>query len=324
MKKRKVLVLEPFSLQHMEKMEQTLPADFEIKQIADANEEQIKAELEAAEIVIGQPPLHMLQKPEENCPKLKLIQMTWAGTDIYTRSELEFPKAQIALANASGAFGMIMSQFVVGMILSVMLNFKEYHNNQQQLRWESAGAVQSLDGAKVLIYGAGDIGRAVAKRLSGFDAYCIGVCKDTKRERPYFKKTCSLEESEKYLPEADVVVGCIPNLDETVGFMNKNRLLNMKQDSIIVNVGRGSFIDCLALNEVLELKHLRGAALDVTDPEPLPVEHPLWKNPKCIITPHISGASFKHLKETEDLLCQIVCENLLRYGRGEEILNKVF
>ena len=98
----------------------------------------------------------------------------------------------------------------------------------------------------------------------------------------------------------------------------------IKKDAIIVNVGRGNFIDCMALDELLKNNHLWGAALDVTSPEPLPKDHPLWENPKCIITPHTSGVAFSHLKETEDLICDIVCENISKYIKEESLINRVF
>lgn len=328
MTERKLLILEPIQEKHLEEIKKTVKDSFIIKQLKQlpnsCSREELKAELKDAEIVIGQPPLDLLQNPEVNCPKLKLIQMTWAGTDIYTRSEFDFPKDRIVLANASGAFGMVMSQFALGMILSVMFNFKDYHIQQQNRIWEKKGPVKSLDKAKVLIFGAGDIGSAIAKRLTGFDAYCIGVCRNTDKPRAYFNETCSLEDAQRYFPDADVVIGCIPNTFETEKYMNYERLKSMKEDAIIVNVGRGNFIDCMALDELLRNGHLFGAALDVTDPEPLSKDHPLWSNPKCMITPHTSGTTFGHLDATEDLLCEIVCDNLSRYCKGEEIINRVY
>ena len=126
------------------------------------------------------------------------------------------------------------------------------------------------------------------------------------------------------MPAADVVVCCIPNSSQTAGFMDSRRLKMMKKNSIVVNVGRGNFIDCAALNEELNNDHLWGAALDVTNPEPLSAEHPLWENPRCIITPHASGVAFGHLKQTEALLCQLTCENLRRYRNQKKLKNQIF
>lgn len=323
--KRKILILEPFREAHLKRISQAVTNSFFIKQLkAPCDLEELRRELQDAEIVIGQPDISLLQEYEKNCPKLKLIQMTWAGTDRYTRSTLPFPKEQVILANASGAYGMVMSQFVIGMILATMLNFKDYILQQREKIWEKRGPIQSLEHARVLIYGAGDIGSAIAKRLTGFDAYCIGVCRDTEKKREYFHELCTLMDSEKYLPDVDVVIGCIPNTMETEEFMNRQRLFMMKKGAILVNVGRGNFIDGMALDEALKSNHLWGAALDVTNPEPLPQNHPLWENPKCMITPHASGSGFRHLDATEELLCKIVCDNLSRYCDGTELKNKIF
>ena len=237
---------------------------------------------------------------------------------------LPFPKDRITVANASGAFGMTISQFVVGQILSLMQNFPAYHTQQIDGKWMRLGKTLSLEKCRVLVFGAGDIGCMTAKRLTGFDCYSIGVCRNVSKQRPYFNELCTLDEAERFLPDADVVVCCIPDCKETAGYLNKRRLDLMKQDAVLVNVGRGNFIDCMALDDVLRNGKLWGAALDVTSPEPLPENHPLWKNERCVITPHTSGVGFGHLDKTVDLLCDVACKNIKRYVNGEKILNCVF
>ena len=320
---RKILILEPFREKHIDMIKATANEVYDVEFASYDDGEKLKELIKKAEIIVGQPPIEMLQTPDVDCPKLKLIQMTWAGTDVYTRSKLPFPKEQVLLANASGSFGMIMSQFVVCMTLSLMLGFKDYHKQQQDKIWLRLGEEKSLDGANVIVYGAGDIGGAIAKRLSGFDAHIVGVCRDKTKKREYFDELCTLDEAENYLPQMDVVVGCIPNSEQTAGYMNKQRLLSIKEGAVLVNVGRGNFVDCMALNEVLDSGHLWGAALDVTFPEPLPQDHPLWENPRCIITPHTSGTTFGQLEKTEDLLCDIVCDNIRNIIDGKEIRNRV-
>lgn len=323
MSDRKILILEPFRDKHVDRIKSTACVVYDVEFASYDDGEKLKELIKKAEIIVGQPPIEMLQNPDVDCPKLKLIQMTWAGTDMYTRSKLSFPNEQVLLANASGSFGMIMSQFVVCMTLSLMLGFKEYHKQQQDKIWQRLGEEKSLDGANVIVYGAGDIGGAIAKRLSGFDAHIVGVCRDKTKKREYFDELCTLDEAENYLPQMDVVVGCIPNSEQTAGYMNKQRLMSMKEGAVIVNVGRGNFVDCMALNEVLCSGRLWGAALDVTFPEPLPQDHPLWENPRCIITPHTSGTTFGQLEKTEDLLCDIVCDNIRNIIDGREIRNRI-
>ena len=97
----------------------------------------------------------------------------------------------------------------------------------------------------------------------------------------------------------------------------------MKQGALLVNMGRGSFVDCAALARVLEDGRLLGAALDVTDPEPLPPEHPLWQCKNALITPHVAGPSFEHCPDTEEAIAAICCDNLRRYSSGEKLRNRV-
>lgn len=337
--KRKILVIEPFNSKHIEKISAAAGSDFEVEQILAngssktgtlftsidkaAQNTKLKNALKEAEIVVGIPSPELLQNPEENCPNLKFVQMTWAGADIYTRNVLPFPKG-VLLANASGAYGMTISQFVICQILSLMLNFKDYHKQQENKIWEKRAPILSLENARVLIFGAGDIGTQTARRLTGFNCYTVGVCRNTSKPRQFFNELCTLDEAEKFIPQADVIVCCIPNTDETAGYMDSRRLNLMKQNSVIVNVGRGNFIDCLSLDEVLKGGKIWGAALDVTNPEPLPPDHPLWENSRCIITPHTSGVGFGHLEATVDLLCNVACENIELYVNNQNIKNRIY
>ncbi|MBR5869243.1 MAG: D-2-hydroxyacid dehydrogenase, partial [Clostridia bacterium] len=112
-----------------------------------------------------------------------------------------------------------------------------------------------------------------------------------------------------------------PGNPETAGLFSAERIARMKQGSLLLNVGRGSAIDSLALYNALTSGHLAGAAVDVTDPEPLPADHPLWQAENCLITPHISG--FYHLRKTYDNIVDIAIENIRRYKAGETLLTEV-
>lgn len=274
-----------------------------------------------ADVVIGEPPLKLLHS--EGIP-VKWVQMTWAGTDMYTDTVSGFPEGMVLTNVAGAAYGHIMSQYVVGQILAITQNLGMYARQQLTTSWTDLGENMTLEGANVLIYGAGDIGQCVAKRLSGFDcARITGVCRDTEKPRPHFDELVSLQRAEFLLPQADVVVGCIPNAPQTKRYFNDRRLRLIKQGGVLVNVGRGNFVDGEALNNVLSEGLLRGAALDVTDPEPLPHNHPLWRNPRCLITPHVSGGAFAHSEGTEERICEICCDNLRRYRAGEELAHRV-
>ena len=122
-----------------------------------------------AEICIGEPRMELVERAE--C--LRWVQMTWAGTDIYTR-RTGFPE-RVTLTNASGAFGRTISEYVLAGILTMYRNFPAYREQQKHAVWQSAGAERTLFGRTVLVLGTGDLGGNVAKRLSGFDTVTVGV-----------------------------------------------------------------------------------------------------------------------------------------------------
>ena len=286
---------------------------------AEAASDEMRSLLQESEVVFGEPAPELLA---EGTP-VRWVQMSWAGTDLYTRGTTPFPEGT-RLTNVAGtAFGHIISQFVVGQIVGIAQNFPAYARQQEQEVWAGVGAVMSLEGANVLIFGAGDLGGLTAKRLQGFDVHCTGVCRNVEEPRPYFEKLVTLDEAEALLGESNVLVNCLPNTDETMGWLDERRLRLMKPGSILANVGRGNFVDCEALARVLAEGHLRGAALDVTEPEPLPAGHPLWQEPRCFITPHQAGGSFGKSDGTEDRICDVCCENLARYLDGRPLTHVV-
>ena len=316
----RILVTEPFGSQHLRQMQEAAGDGAVFTQVDQRlSDDELRGLLAKADVVIGEPSPALLA---EGTP-VRWVQMTWAGTDYYTRSAIPFP-AGVKLTNVAGtAFGHIISQYVVGQILSLAQNLPTYVRQQEREVWKGAGPVLSLEGARVLIFGAGDIGSCTAKRLQGFDCHCIGVCRSTCTPRPHFERLVTLDEAEAELAEADVVVNCLPNTAQTERWLNERRVRALKHGAILVNVGRGNFVDCEALARVLSEGHLRGAALDVTDPEPLPQGHPLWSEPHCVITPHKSGASFGMCERTEDLICEVCCSNLRRYVTGRELTHVV-
>jgi phosphoglycerate dehydrogenase-like enzyme len=125
----------------------------------------------------------------------------------------------------------------------------------------------------------------------------------------------------EYLAKADIVASCLPDTPETYHIYDAARFAAMKKGAYFVNVGRGTNVDQAALQEAVAQGHLAGAALDVTDPEPLPSSAPLWKTPGIYITPHISGGY--HLRATHDYIVRIAADNLKRYRAGDPLENIV-
>lgn len=271
----------------------------------------------SANAIIGVLPLEDIQKAED----LRWVQMTQAGTDRYTCHD-GFP-ADVILTNASGAFGVTISEYVMGAVLSLYRRFPVYSDNMKHSLWQDAGAERTLFGETVLILGTGDIGSNIAKRMKPFGVKIIGVKRTKSAPSEYFDEFHTIDELDTLLPCADIVIGCVPNTPLTDGLLNEKRLRLMKQNSLLVNVGRGTLIDEAALIKVMSEGHLYGAVLDVFEEEPLPADSPLWKLPNVMITPHISGKGFSHSPATERMIWDIAAENLSRFLNGEPLIHTV-
>ena len=269
--------------------------------------------LQTAEAVIGEPTLEALQ----NAPRLRWLQMTWAGADRYLHGG--FPRS-VLLTTASGAFGETIAEHAIGMLLALCRRLPAY---ARQGNWSDLGSERRVAGGTALIFGAGDLGGCIARRLQAFGVKTFGVCRRTSPDRPGFDRLVRLDEAETLLPAADFILGAMPQSPETVGWLSAERLALLPQDAVVVNVGRGSFLDADALARELQSGHLFGAGLDVTEPEPLPAEHPLWNLQNCILTPHVAGVSFGHLPQTEERIWRICAENLERYAAGDPLRNLV-
>lgn len=271
----------------------------------------------SADAIIGEPPVEILRRN----PRLEWLQLTWAGTDKYTIGA-DFP-AWVQLTNMSGAFGTVISEYVIGALLSVYRRFPQYLRQQQQGVWADAGSEDTICGKTALLLGTGDIGTATAAKLKVFGAQTIGVRRNPARQPACFDEMHGFEALDALLPRADIIICSLPNKPQTRGLIDRRRLLMMKPQAVLVNVGRGTLIDLDALVEVMQDGQLRGAILDVTKPEPLPAAHPLWHTPRVMLTPHIAGPSWQHSAVTQHAIIDICCENIAHYLKGEPLRNIV-
>ena len=267
------------------------------------------------DVVLGEPDLSTIHAMKN----LRWIQMTWAGANKYT-SIPDFP-AHITVTSASGAFGKIISEHILAGILSLYKNLRAYRGQLQQGAWQLLDTDETLEGKRALILGTGNIGCETAKRLKDFDAYTVGISRTQKKKSPYFDESYTAEQMDAQLRTADLVVIALPGTEKTRGMFCKERFQNMKPGALFINVGRGFVADTDALTEVLNSGHLRGAVLDVTDPEPLPPDHPLRHMENVILTPHVSGISWGTNRFTRKRIVDIFQENLQRDAQGISLCN---
>lgn len=279
----------------------------------DANEEDRLQQIRDAEVIIGEPTIQELAKAKN----LRWLQMTWAGADRYLK--VDFPR-NVTLTTASGAFGETIAEHALAMLFALCRRLGAYGRQKQ---WEDLGSEKHIAGGKALIFGCGDIGTAIAKRLKALGLETVGVCQDLKKPRPYFDIRTNLSCAEAFLADADFVICALPHNAQTENYLNLERLSVLRDDAVLINVGRGSFVDTAALTELLQKGKFFGVGLDVVEPEPLPPEHPLWNMPKVILTPHVAGIGFDHLPETEEKIWDICRENIQRYLKGEPLRNVV-
>ena len=271
-----------------------------------------REQLENAEIIIGNIPSGDLQY----CRNLKFLQLSMAGSDTFAGKVPE----NVLLANSSGAYGLAISEHMLGMLLMLTKKLYLYRDNQNEAVWHDEGNVTSIFGSRVLTVGLGDIGGEFAKRCKSLGAYNIGIRRTMRSCPEFMDEMHTLDELDSLLPSADVVALALPNSEASRHLMNEARLRSMKRGAILLNVGRGSAVDTDALVKVLN-EGLIMAGIDVTDPEPLPQEHPLWHCTGIIITPHISG--YYHLRQTQDTIIEIAACNIENYMNGRPIRHLV-
>lgn len=273
------------------------------------------AQIQEADIIIGSPPVSMIKASK----KLKWLQLSSAGADAYTKDGV-LPGG-VVLTNASGAYGLAVSEHMLSVLLELYKKLYLYRDNQLDSKWSGEGTVKSIYGTVALIIGVGDIGGEFAKKIKALGGYTIGIRRaDT--VKPYFLDELYLMDSLKaLLPRADIVALSLPGTGLTYRIINSETLLLMKSDAVLINAGRGSAVDTDSLCDALEAGRLLGAALDVTDPEPLPKDHRLWKIKNAVLTPHVSGGY--NLPETLERVVNLCACNLEAFSRGKALKNIV-
>lgn len=260
-------------------------------------------------------------KPELlcNCSRLELLQLNSAGVEPYIKDGV-LPQGAV-ITCATGAYGLALAEHMLGMLLGMKKKLYVYNENQRKHVWRDEGSVTGIYGTRTLIVGFGDIGMEFAKLMKAMGSHVVGIRRTEGKKAEFADEIFTLSSLEEQLSLADTVLLALPGTPSTKGLINRERLLIMKSNAFLMNVGRGNAIDMKALCEVMKAGHLSGVALDVTEPEPLPVNHPLWDIENVHITPHISGEF--HMKVTLDRIVGIAADNINRLLEGKQLKNIV-
>ncbi len=239
--------------------------------------------------------------------RLRVIQTLSAGVDWLVGRV----PGEVTVCNARGVFDIPLAEWVVGAILALERGFPTARDAQARSEWIDYRPTE-LAGKRVAILGLGSIGTAVADRLRPFEVEITGIAR-TARDG-----VLGLSDLDGVLPSADVLVDLLPLTGETARLLDARRLALLPEGALVVNAGRGRTIDTDALVDELRRGRLQ-AALDVTDPEPLPAGHPLWSLPNAMITPHVAGDSDK-----SGIRSYIVAgDQIRRFAAGQPLDNVV-
>ena len=251
-------------------------------------------------------------------PRLEWIQTWSAGVDGYLKPGVLADGVMVT--SASGAYGQSVSEHLFALMWALMRHLPVYRDQQREGVWADLGRATSPVDATVLVIGAGDIGSHFARLAHGVGSRVLGVRRNPARGAEGFDAVHGFDELDSLLPGADVVVSVVPSTPDTHHLLDARRLALLKPGAIVLNGGRGDAVDPDALLEALRSGALGGAGLDVTEPEPLPADHPLWREPRCVITPHVAGGM--HLEATERRIIDIALGNVAAYAAGRDLRNR--
>jgi len=234
----------------------------------------------------GRPALELTKKMKN----LKVLQMPNAGYD----DAIEYVREGVTLCNGKSIHDDSTAELAVGLTIASLRGIPDFVRNQDKSAWVHVKN-QSINDKKIGIIGFGSIGSTIAKMLSGFSVEIIPFTQSGR------DNTIAISNLDKHLPTLDVVILILPLTAESKHLFNAQRLSLMKAGSLLVNVARGPIVDTDALVKELNSGRIT-AALDVTDPEPLPSDHPLWKAKGVLISPHVGGNTSAFEKRARRLI----------------------
>lgn len=273
-----------------------------------------------AEVVFGQPdPAQVIESSS-----VKWVQITSAGYTRYDTPEFreKIEEGGRTFTNSSSVYDEPCAQHLLAFMLAIARQLPAALIAQREgPRWafdEIRPKTRLLQDQTVLILSFGAIAQRLVELLSPFGLNIVGVRRHVRGDEPV--EMHPIEKLDELLPGADHIVNILPSSTSTDGLIDGNRITRMKPGAVFYNVGRGTTVEQNALRAALESGHLSAAYLDVTDPEPLPADHPLWSAPNCYITPHVAGG---HHEETVRLVHHFLA-NLSRLEQGERLRDEVF
>lgn len=235
-----------------------------------------------------------------------------AGIDGYIDEVDRCHGSALPVTNGAGVYSDAVGEHVIALLLAVVHGIVPSVRNMAEKQWPAIPMLGNVNGKTIAVLGTGDIGNNAARICAAMGARVLGFKLHACEPFPPYAQIYTGDDGlDALLPQADAVLVCLPGSPFTKDMLDARRIGLMKAGSVLVNIGRGSIVNTEALMEALRSGRIAAAGLDVTDPEPLPPDHPLWDCPNVLITPHISGLGASKQKHAEWF-----AENLRAYLEG--------
>ncbi|MEE4591281.1 D-2-hydroxyacid dehydrogenase [Streptomyces sp. DSM 41524] len=281
------------------------------------NPEDVGAALARADAAYGTLTPELL----DSAQRLRWLQAPQAGPPpgFYHPALVRHP---VQVTNMRDTYTGHVATHTLALVLALARQLPRYVREQAAANWApdwSEDAVLPLGEARALIVGTGAVGAEVGRLLAAFGTRVEGVDPRVTEAPPGFDRVLPPDLLDQVLPQADIVILTVPHTPRTEGLLDSRRIALMKRGACLINVGRGPTVRLDDLVTALDAGRLRGAALDVVEQEPLPADHPLWRHPRALVTPHVAGAG-PHAAERR---FEVLADNARRFAAGQPLINVV-
>jgi len=308
----RVVLCYPVEPQHLEQIHATWPH----AEIIDAGQEHIAEELPRADVYCGHAKVPVPWDRVVKAGRLRWIQSSAAGMDHCLVPEVV--SSNITVTSASGVLAKQVADHTLALTAGILRNLPTYFRAQQQREFIRR-PTRDLYGSRVGIVGLGGNGRLLAKVLKPMETTILATDWFPEQKPVEVDELLPADALDEILPRVDILILAAPLTEHTRGMIDQRRLHLLPADAVLINVARGALVVEDDLAKVLQSGHLWGAAIDVTETEPLPAESPLWEIPNLIITPHVGGQRASRI----DDMTRLFCENSRRFQVDQPLINLV-
>jgi phosphoglycerate dehydrogenase-like enzyme len=310
--RKRIVLCYPVEPRHVAQIAKNAPG----YEVIDAGQEHVAEELIDADIFCGHPKVPVAWEDVGRRERLLWIQSSAAGLDhVLVPTVVE---SNIIVTSASGVLANQVADHTIALTTALLRSFPTYFRAQQKREFIRR-PTRDLHGARIGIIGLGRNGRRLAEVFSAFHTKIVATDWWPGPRPPQVEKMLPADAVDEMLPHIDILVLAAPLTNHTRNMIDARRLALLPKGALVINVARGPLVVTEDLVDALESGHIGGAGVDVTEPEPLPVESRLWDQPNVIITPHVGGQSATRA----DDITNFFCENLRRYLTGQPLINLV-